>query len=198
MKINLEVVHSCTIKSKKPWPKILWIGKDKQQLYLADGQRVNQIDPRNGKTKRKVGRLSQFVKSIVAFNLTKDGVHFCGILTSGDLIIWNKDTDQLRSINGRNEFALKLGFNCPSIFVSNDTRKIILITSRNKVYVWETDQLTGLTTDKSSHLFNSCKNIVTTEGNWSAIVASKDIKTVEDSKELVLDVKFKINLVSSI
>ncbi len=28
-------------------------------------------------------------------------------------------------------------------------------------------------------------------GNWSSIVASKEIKTVEDSKELVLDVKFR-------
>ncbi len=27
MKINLEVTHSCTIKRKKPWPKISWIGK---------------------------------------------------------------------------------------------------------------------------------------------------------------------------
>lgn len=26
MKINLEILHSCTIKRKKPWPKVSWLG----------------------------------------------------------------------------------------------------------------------------------------------------------------------------
>lgn len=34
MKINLEVYHSCTIKRKKPWPKISWIGRVILLLYL--------------------------------------------------------------------------------------------------------------------------------------------------------------------
>ena len=45
------------------------------------------------------------------------------------------------------------------------------------------------------HLFSSCKDVKNVEGNWSAIVASKDIKTTEDSKELVLDVKFNANVI---
>lgn len=26
MKVNLTVLHSCTIKRKKPWPKVAWLG----------------------------------------------------------------------------------------------------------------------------------------------------------------------------
>jgi hypothetical protein len=29
MKIDLDVIHSCSIKRKKPWPKISWLGKVK-------------------------------------------------------------------------------------------------------------------------------------------------------------------------
>jgi hypothetical protein len=107
-----------------------------------------------------------------------------GILLTGDLIIWNKDNESLRNINGRNEFALRLGFHVPNVFISNDSRKIILITSRNKVFVWETDRLGDR---------NSSNNL---DGNWSDIVASKDIKTVEENKEFVLDVKFVQNQVN--
>lgn len=27
MKIDIDVLHSCSIKRKKPWPKLSWLGK---------------------------------------------------------------------------------------------------------------------------------------------------------------------------
>lgn len=141
------------------------------------------IDPKSGKTKRRVPRLSSVIKTVVAFNTSVDGAYFVGVLVTGDLIIWNKDTESVRNITGRNEFALRLGFHVPSVFISNDSKKIILITSRNKVFVWETDRL------GDQHSSNKL------DGNWSDIVASKDIKTVEDNKEFVLDVGFVQNQV---
>lgn len=83
------------------------------------------------------------------------------------------------------EFAFKLGFHCPSVFISDDTKKIILITSRNKVFVWESDRPT-----------DSYGKETVINGNWSDIVASKDIKTVEDNKELALHARFYSNQVS--
>ncbi len=180
MKINFEVIHSCTIKRKKPWSRISWIGKEKEKLFLLDSKRISLIDPKNGKTRRRISRLSSIIKQIVSFNTSDDGAYFVGILLTGDLIVWHKDTDSLRNITGRNEFSLRLGFHVPSVFISNDSKKIILITSRNKVFVWETDR------------FNA--NLI--EGNWSDIVACKDIKTVEDNKELVLDIRFVQNQIN--
>jgi hypothetical protein len=137
MKINLEVVHSCTIKRKKPWPRAFWLGKHKQHLYIADYQRLSQLDPTTGKTKRKVARLAPLIKQTVAFNTSNDGLHLCAVLTTGDLIVWTKDSDLIRAIPGRSEFPLKLGHSCPSVFISDDASKVVLVTSRNKVYVWE-------------------------------------------------------------
>ena len=50
--------------------------------------------------------------------------------------------------------------------------------------MWETDRL------GDRHSSNKL------DGNWSDIVASKDIKTVEDNKEFVLDVRFVQNQVN--
>ena len=67
--------------------------------------------------------------------------------------------------------------------MSDDAKKIVLITSRNKVFVWESDRIENM----SGICGNPPVNYI---GNWSDIVASKDVKTVEDNKELVLDVRF--------
>ncbi len=124
------------------------------------------------------------MKSLVTHNASDNGLFFIGVLNSGDLILWNKDNDQFFNIAGLNEFALKLGSHAPSVFVSDDAKKIILITSRNKIFVWESDS-------RSAHAPTSELN-----GNWSDIVASKDVKTVEDNKELVLHVRFNYSPVS--
>lgn len=124
------------------------------------------------------------MKSLVSHNTSDNGLYFIGVLNSGDLILWNKDKDQFFNIAGLNEFALKLGSHAPSVFVSDDAKKIILITSRNKIFVWESDS-------KSTQPPTSELN-----GNWSDIVASKDVKTVEDNKELVLHVRFNYSPVS--
>ena len=141
-------------------------------------------------------KLTPLMKTIVSFNISDDGSHFVAVLNSGDLIIWNKDKTKLVHIKGRHEFALKLGCHYPNVFVSSDATKIILVTSRNKVFVWETEKLAEqvLTGEDKAFLFcmNQPSNV---DGNWSDIVASKDIKSVEDNKELVLDAQFNISLV---
>jgi hypothetical protein len=150
--------------------------KEKQQLFILDNQRISAIDPKNGKTKKRVGKVSSQMKSIISYNVSDNGLFFVGVLKSGDLILWIKDRGEVKIIEGMSEFAYKLGFHGPSVFISDDMKKILLITSRSKVFVWEADRLT--TTE--------------TSGNWSNIVASKDVKTVEDNKELVLHARFTI------
>jgi hypothetical protein len=150
---------------------------------------VSIVDPKNGKTKRKVPKLTALIKSIVSYNVSDNGLYVIGIQPSGDIFVWNKDTSISYTIPGIPEFAFKLGFHNPRVFISDDTNKIVLITSRNKVFVWEA-------TDSAE---NECNNTAkrqsafNTIGNWSDIVASKDIKTVEDNKELAIDVRFSTN-----
>jgi hypothetical protein len=107
-----------------------------------------------------------------------------GILPTGDLFVWNKDLNQIYNVNGLPEFCYKLGFHSPKLYISDDARKIILVTSRNKVFVWQSE------TNKPNSFENS--------GTWHDIVVSKDIKNVEDNKELVVDVRFLSNPVRSL
>ena len=175
--------------------------KEKQQLYLLDYQRISILDPKTGKTKRKVPKLSSVMKSLIAHNVSDDGVHFVGIQNSGDLVIWNKDTDVLKTLSGRSDFGFKLGFHCPSVYLSDDTTKLVLVTTRNKVFVWETEKAGDFRPTTASEkilglIGSSSTNSSTIEGNWSDIVAPKEIKTVEDNKELVLHTRFSSSPVS--
>ncbi|CAF0732115.1 unnamed protein product [Brachionus calyciflorus] len=175
MKIDLDVIHSSTIKRKKTSPKLAWIGNEKENICVLDSQKITEIDPNNGRLRAKKSRIKSYFKSIVCYSISDNGLYFVCILQNGDLIIWNKDIDTLKTISGLPEFSLKLGNHKPNVYMSNDMKKIVLITSRNKIFVWE------------------CDDNGNTSGNWSDIVASKDIKTVEDSKELVVHVKFNQN-----
>ncbi len=117
-----------------------------------------------------------------------------GISNGGDLFVWNKDTDNLKHIEGMKDFAYRLGFHNSSVHISDDATKVLLVTSRNKVFVFEADtkpkfatsaEFCGLVSDTSS------KNIV--HGTWSAVIAPNDIKTVEDNKELAVHARFRTN-----
>ena len=135
------------------------------------------------------------MKSLIAYNVSDNGIYFVGVQNSGDLIIWNKDTDVVKTISGRNDFGFKLGFHCPSVYLSDDTTKLVLITTRNKVFVWETEKAADFRPSTASEKLmgivnSSSSNSSSIEGNWSDIVAPKEIKMVEDNKELVLHTRF--------
>ena len=70
---------------------------------------MSLIDPRTGKTKRRVGRLSSSqLKSLVTYSISDNGAFLVGVEKSGDLLAWVKDTNEIRAIEGLSEFALKL------------------------------------------------------------------------------------------
>lgn len=124
-------------------------------------------------------------------------MYLVGVLNSGDVFIWNKDTDVIKYVHGMKDFAYKLGFHHPSVYISDDTSKILLVTSRNKVFIFETDSTPLFaSTNEICGFLNASqnqKNLI--NGNWSAIVAPRDVKTVEDNKELHLHARFNNNQV---
>jgi hypothetical protein len=87
------------------------------------------------------------------------------------------------------DFAYTLGFHHPFVFTSNDTNKILVVTSRNKIFIFENDEIATYSSLNSTNQKNNIR------GNWSAIAAPKDIKTVEDNKELVLSARFNSSIV---
>lgn len=147
------------------------------------------IDPKTGKTKKNPARIAALVKTCLSYNISDNGSFVAGIQTTGDVFIWHKDSGQVYHVAGMPDFARKLGSHCPRVFIDDQARKLILITSRNKVFVWESERLE---IKNQNILLKCCSNNTPIEysGNWSDIVASKEVKTVEDSKELALDVRF--------
>lgn len=154
--------------------------KEKEKLYAIEGKKINSLDPNNGQVKRNCSKIKSFQKSFVSHNVTDNGIYFVAVLNNGDILIWNKDTDTIKTIDGMSEFALKLNNHGPNVFMSNDTKRIILIRNSSKVFVWESEDTSSIV------------------GNWSNIVAPKEIKTIEDNKELVIDSRFLQNSVKNL
>ncbi len=50
--------------------------KEKEQIFLFDFQRISILDPRNGKTKRKVNKVSNLLKNVVSMNQSDSSEYY--------------------------------------------------------------------------------------------------------------------------
>ncbi|NXY74895.1 CPLN1 protein, partial [Glareola pratincola] len=98
MEIKLDVLISTCIKQRKPWPRVSWIGQEKEAVFLLDDKRINEINLASGKTKKKIPRLQSLLKNVVVLTTSGNGAWLAGILTTGELFLWNKDQDCLKIV----------------------------------------------------------------------------------------------------
>ncbi|KAF1669490.1 CPLN1 protein, partial [Pygoscelis papua] len=97
MEIKLDVLISTCIKQRKPWPRISWIGQEKEAIFLLGDKHINEINLASGKTK-KIPRLQSLLKNVVVLTTSRNGAWLAGILTTGELFLWNKDQDCLKIV----------------------------------------------------------------------------------------------------
>ncbi|NXI96053.1 CPLN1 protein, partial [Psophia crepitans] len=98
MEIKLDVLISTCIKQRKPWPRISWVGQEKEAIFLLDDKHINEINLASGKTKKKIPRLQSLLKNVVVLTTSRNGAWLAGILTTGELFLWNKDQDCLKIV----------------------------------------------------------------------------------------------------
>ncbi|NWI89797.1 CPLN1 protein, partial [Pitta sordida] len=98
MEIKLDVLISTCIKQRKPWPRISWLGQEKEAVFLLDGKHVNEINLASGKTKKKIPQLQSLLKNVVVLTTSGNAAWLAGILTTGELFLWNKDEDSLKIV----------------------------------------------------------------------------------------------------
>ncbi|NWQ79180.1 CPLN1 protein, partial [Columbina picui] len=103
MEIKLDVLISTCIKQRKPWPRILWIGQEKEAVFLLDDKHINEINLASGKTKKKIPQLHSLLKNVVVLTTSRNGAWLAGILKTGDLFLWNKDHDCLKMVPATEE-----------------------------------------------------------------------------------------------
>ncbi|GAB6029043.1 hypothetical protein CHUAL_004829 [Chamberlinius hualienensis] len=99
MLINLQVISSAKIQTRRPKKRIAWMGKEKENLMLLRSNSLKKLNPNNGRSKRI---LNNFLKDCVVCNNSRNGEYLIGLLTNGNIFIWYKDTEKSVVISSNN------------------------------------------------------------------------------------------------
>ncbi|XP_040012827.1 ciliogenesis and planar polarity effector 1 [Xiphias gladius] len=142
MELKLEVVLSSSIKRKKPWPRFCWLGQEKESVFLLDDKRISEINMVSGRTKKRTPKLHPLLNSVVKMASSHNGMWLCGLLVSGELFLWNRDKDLLKTAAATPEVvhvitsgqgnATRL-----SLQVSEDGMCVLLVAITGQVFLWE-------------------------------------------------------------
>ncbi|XP_017266224.1 ciliogenesis and planar polarity effector 1 isoform X3 [Kryptolebias marmoratus] len=142
MELKLEVILSSSIKRKKPWPRFCWLGQEKESVFLLDDKRISEINMVSGRTKKKTPKLHHLLNNVVTMASSHNGMWLCGLLVSGELFLWSKDKDLLKTavavpevaqiIASAQENSIKL-----SLQVSCDGMHVLLAAITGQVFLWE-------------------------------------------------------------
>nr|XP_014350626.1 PREDICTED: uncharacterized protein C5orf42 homolog [Latimeria chalumnae] len=171
MELKLEVLASISIKHKKPWPRVCWLGKEKERVFLLGDKHMSEINLLSGRTKKKAPKLQSQLKNAIAITTSRNGAWLAGILHSGDLFLWNKDRDCLKIVPAAEE-AKKVATATQEctvniyLFVSGDGKRVLFTTSPGHIFLWESADNEDLTSVSYPSLV----------GKWSQIVPDESVK----------------------
>uniref|UniRef100_A0ABM5FU50 Ciliogenesis and planar polarity effector 1 isoform X1 n=1 Tax=Pogona vitticeps TaxID=103695 RepID=A0ABM5FU50_9SAUR len=184
MEIKLEVLASTCIKQNKPWPRITWLGQEKEAVYLLDEKNINEINLFSGKTKKKIPQLCHLLKNVILLTTSRNGAWLAGILKTGELFLWNKDQDTIKIVPLADEvkkvvMATQEYSRRFHLYVSGDGNKALVTTPTVCVFLWENMECQS----------SPSKNPVA--GQWSQIIpeASILLPSVEE-KEIAMSADF--------
>ncbi|XP_030669834.1 ciliogenesis and planar polarity effector 1 isoform X2 [Nomascus leucogenys] len=186
MEIRLEILTSTGIKQKKPWPRVSWLGKEKEAVFLLDDKFINEINLLSGKIKKKIPSLQPFLKDVIVLTTSSNDAWLAGVLTTGELFLWNKDQDCLKTIPTTEKpkemiKATVASSLRPYLYVSGNGKRIVLITPSGCIFLWEYLELKNILSSKSLSL----------AGRWSQVIPEEAVllPSTED-KEAVVNAVF--------
>nr|XP_041567097.1 ciliogenesis and planar polarity effector 1 isoform X3 [Taeniopygia guttata] len=185
MEIKLDVLISTCIKQRKAWPRISWVGQEKEAVFLLDGKHINEINLSSGKTKKKIPSLQSLLKNVVVLTTSGNAAWLAGILTTGELFLWNKDQDCLKVVPaieeskkvvaGAQECLMRL-----YLYVSGDGRKVLLTTPTACAFLWENTEHENTASGKNSP-----------SGRWTQVLPDESIILPSpEEKEIGVDATF--------
>ncbi|KFO82956.1 Uncharacterized protein C5orf42, partial [Buceros rhinoceros silvestris] len=168
MEIKLDVVISTCIKQRKPWPRISWVGQEKEAVFLLDDRHICEINLASGKTKKKIPQLQPLLKSVVVLTTSRNGAWLAGILTTGELFLWNKDQDCLKIVPAIKESrkVVAAAQECSMrlyLYVSGNGRRVLLTTPTACVFLWES---TG---------HESTSSYENSSGRWTQVLPDESV-----------------------
>uniref|UniRef100_A0A8C4TY82 Ciliogenesis and planar polarity effector 1 n=1 Tax=Falco tinnunculus TaxID=100819 RepID=A0A8C4TY82_FALTI len=165
MEVKLDVLISTCIKQSKPWPRISWIGQEKEAVFLLDDKRINEINLASGKTRKKIPQLQSLLKNVVVLTTSRNCAWLAGMLTTGELFLWNKDQDCLKIVPAIEESKKVVA--CLMrlyLYVSGDGRKALLTTPTACVFLWESTEHEDTSSYKNS-----------SAGRWTQVLPDESV-----------------------
>ncbi|XP_078391865.1 ciliogenesis and planar polarity effector 1 [Cetorhinus maximus] len=171
MNLKLEVLLSTSIKHKKPWPHLHWIGEEKEAVLLSDDHRLSILTLSTGRTQRKIPKLQPLLKNMLSVTTSANGSWLAGLLNTGELFLWKKDGDCLKTVAAvagvcavaavAQESATKL-----FLFVSRDGKRVLVVSQTGTVFLWESGEKRDLSTVPGSQL----------SGRWAQVMVDDQAK----------------------
>ncbi|KAM5260741.1 ciliogenesis and planar polarity effector 1 isoform 3-T4 [Hipposideros larvatus] len=186
MEIRLEVLTSTSIKQKKPWPRVSWLGQENEAVFLLNGKFINEINLISGRTKKKIPSLQPLLKDVIVLTTSSNDAWLAGVLTTGELFLWNKDQDCLKTIQATEKPKEMIKAAIASslrlyLYVSGNGKRVLLITPSGCIFLWECLEFKTILSSKSPSLM----------GQWSQIMPEEAIHLPSpEDKEAVVHAVF--------
>ncbi|XP_029434494.1 ciliogenesis and planar polarity effector 1 isoform X2 [Rhinatrema bivittatum] len=182
MEIKLEVLVSSSIKRKKPCPRFCWLGQEKESIFLLDEKWLSELSLPSGRIKKKAPRLQPLLRNALGLATSRNGAWLAGILETGEIFLWNRDQDYLKTIPATEESSKAIAAlqACPGrlhLYVSGDGRRVLVATLTGSVFLWES------TDGKNMPPFRKPLSL----GRWSQIMPEQSmiLPTSEDKEATV-------------
>ncbi|XP_062905717.1 ciliogenesis and planar polarity effector 1 isoform X1 [Mobula hypostoma] len=186
MNLKLEVLLSASIKQKKPWPRLHWIGQEKEAILLNDEQRLSVLNLNTGRTQSKIPKVQPLLKNVLSVATSASGTWLAGVLTTGELFLWKKDADCLKTVGAveevgtltaaAQESAVKL-----FLFVTNNGKRVLLLGQTGTAFLWESTEQQDLPDVPGLRL----------NGQWAQILPSDQARLPqEEDKESAVHAVF--------
>ncbi|XP_053448023.1 ciliogenesis and planar polarity effector 1 isoform X2 [Nycticebus coucang] len=186
MEIRLEILTSTSIKQKKPWPRVSWLGQENEAVFLLDDKFINEINLLSGRTKKKIPSLKPLLKDVIVLTTSSNDAWLGGVLTTGELFLWNKDQDCLKTIQVTEKpkemiEAIVVNSLRLYMFISGNGKRILLVTPSGCIYLWEYLELKNILSSKSLSLV----------GQWSQVIPEETaLLPSSEDKEAVVNAVF--------
>ncbi|XP_058644711.1 ciliogenesis and planar polarity effector 1-like [Onychostoma macrolepis] len=145
------------------------------QILLAgpDDNRISEIHLVSGRTKKKTLKLQPLLQRVVTMSASQNGVWLVGLLLSGELFLWNKDKDSLKTVSAVPEVHLLLSAIKGSatavrlsLLVSGSAHRVFLAAVTGPVFLWECSSAQDLSGPRDA----------TVPGRWRQISDQQNIQ----------------------
>ncbi|TKC50332.1 hypothetical protein EI555_001993, partial [Monodon monoceros] len=164
---------------------------ENEAVFLLDDKFINEINLLSGRTKKKIPSLQPLLKDVTVLTTSSNDAWLAGVLATGELFLWNKDQDCLKTIQATEKPKEMIKAAVASslrlyLYVSGNGKRVLLITPSGCIFLWEYLEFKNILSSKSPSLV----------GQWSQITPEEAVHlpSTEDKEAVVHAVFIKNEL----